>query len=316
MPGWSIDSASAQKVIAEFSRRKTPLVVDYEHQTLSKEENGQPAPAAAWFKSLEWREGQGLFATVELTAKAAESIRNREYRFFSPVFRYNPKTGEIVSLEMGALTNTPAIDGMAELTLRAAACFGAQTTNPENTMKLAELIGMLGLAADTPEADVVAALNARLNANPLADVAKALGLDEGTQASSIVAACSALKSKPVANGQAVPIAVVNELKTEIAALNSRLAEQDKADIEKKIEAALNDGRLMKPMEQWARDLAQSDVAALNSYLDAAEPIAALSGTQTRGKPPASNGESALTPDELAVCSAMGLTEKEFIEAKS
>ena len=70
---WHIDQAVASKVIGRFAARKNPAVVDYEHQTLHKETNGQPAPAAAWIKGLVWHEGRGLFGTVELTARARQA---------------------------------------------------------------------------------------------------------------------------------------------------------------------------------------------------------------------------------------------------
>lgn len=117
---WRIDRAIAAKVIARFNARKTPPVVDYEHQTLHKVANGQPAPAAAWMRALHWREGSGLWATVELTERAAALIRAGEYRFVSPVFAYDA-TGEILAIQMAAFTNAPAIDGMEPLAVQAAA---------------------------------------------------------------------------------------------------------------------------------------------------------------------------------------------------
>ena len=43
--------------------------------------------AAGWFKGLELREnGDELWGEVEWTPKAAEAIRNKEYRFVSPSF--------------------------------------------------------------------------------------------------------------------------------------------------------------------------------------------------------------------------------------
>ncbi|MGC4077277.1 MAG: phage protease [Rubrivivax sp.] len=118
---WHIDSTIATRVIDRFNARKTPLVIDYEHQTLRKETNGQPAPAAAWFKSLQWREGQGLFATAELTARAKAAIDAKEYLYFSPVFLFDPSTGDVTEVLMGAFTNYPAIDGMKPLSLDAVA---------------------------------------------------------------------------------------------------------------------------------------------------------------------------------------------------
>lgn len=121
---WRINAAIAARVIERFSVRRNPAVLDYEHQTLLKEDNGQPAPAAGWIRGLEWRDGSGLWATVELTERAADFIRRGEYKFISPVFAYDAGTGEVLAITMAAITNSPAIDGMEPLALRAAASAG------------------------------------------------------------------------------------------------------------------------------------------------------------------------------------------------
>lgn len=112
---WRINRAIAERVIAAFSAGQQPAVIDYEHQTLNKERNGQPAPAAGWIHALQWIEGKGLHALAELTEKARSQIRAGEYRYFSPVIQYSRKTGDVTRLLMGALTNHPAIHGMAAI---------------------------------------------------------------------------------------------------------------------------------------------------------------------------------------------------------
>lgn len=114
VPAWRIDGAIAARVIEAFNAAQ-PLVIDYEHQTLNKEKNGQPAPAAGWIHALQWIDGKGLYALAELTEKAKEQIKAGEYRYFSPVIQYSAKTGEVTRLLMGALTNNPAIHGMAAI---------------------------------------------------------------------------------------------------------------------------------------------------------------------------------------------------------
>lgn len=116
VPAWRINSTIAARVIAAFSTEQ-PAVIDYEHQTLHKEKNGQPAPAAGWIHALRWIEGKGLHALAELTEKALQQIKAGEYRYFSPVIQYSTKTGEVTKLLMGALTNNPAIHGMAALSV-------------------------------------------------------------------------------------------------------------------------------------------------------------------------------------------------------
>ena len=111
--GWVLNAAIASRLIAAFNAKKNPMVVDYEHQTVASKKNGKPAPAAGWVHGLEWREGKGLFAVgVKWTDAARASIQADEYRYISPVFQYDGKSGEVVSLINAALTNSPALDGM------------------------------------------------------------------------------------------------------------------------------------------------------------------------------------------------------------
>jgi hypothetical protein len=113
---WRIDREIAQRVIERFRAAKNPRVIDYEHQTLNSAENGQPAPAAGWFTGLEWVDGVGLFAVgVIWTERAKAMIRSNEYRYISPVFRFDKHTGEVLEIINAALTNVPALDGMLEL---------------------------------------------------------------------------------------------------------------------------------------------------------------------------------------------------------
>ena len=316
--GWTINQAQAAKVIERFRQRKTPMVIDYEHQTLRAEDNGQPAPAAAWFKELEWREGEGLFATIELTARAREAVNNKEYLFFSPVHRYHPKTGEVMELVMGALTNNPAIDGMEELSLRAAATFGA-TLEDETVDLLQKLLAKLDLDKNTTEEQALAALSKRLDADPLVGVKKALGEKDDADAATVVAACTALKAKAEQGEpdptQYVPVSALNSLKSEVASLSQQLKGQQDQQLESLIDEALEDGRLVKGMEDWARDLGKKDMAALNKYLETSQPIAALRGSQTRGESPVDEG-TGLTEDELAVCSRMGVKPEDFKKYKT
>ena len=317
VPSWHIDQAVANKVIERFHATKTKRVVDYEHQTLRKEENGQPAPAAGWYTDLEWREGQGLFAQVQLTQRAADYIAQGEYQYFSPVFAYHKVTGDVLDLQMGAITNAPAIDGMQELSLRAAASFGcfddSSEENPVNKLLLA-IAAALGLAENTTEEQAIAALSRHTT-----NLRNALGLDDKANGDELVAACTGLKAKAAVSvdpSQFVPVSAVSALQADIAALTARLGERDEKDLDSQITGALEDGRLHKSMEAWARDLGKSNRVALTAYLDTAAPIAALTRSQTNGNPPVADEKTGLTADELAVCSSMGITAEQFKAAKA
>lgn len=320
---WRIDAAIAAKVIERFTANKTPLVVDYEHQTLQTETNGQPAPAAGFIRDLQWREGYGLVAMVEFTARARQYVAGGEYKFFSPVFSYDKRTGAVQELLMGALTNNPALDGMTPIALRAAARFHLNTEEPAMINKhLLAICVALAIATDNQTEDQLglAALAAVKNRpDPLAKLRADLGLAETVGAEEVSTAVAALKTKAATAGNPDPkkfvgVEVVEDLRTQIAALSATSTARAIDDL---VKPALEDGRLLSAQEKWARDLGKSDIAALTAYLDGAAPIAALRRTQTDGQEPAGGKDgNGLTVAELAVCKATGIDPKAFATAKA
>lgn len=107
----------------KFPEPPTEICVDYDHLTLKAKAPGD-AKAAGWFKDVELRaDGTELWARVEWTETAADAIRGKEYRYFSPVIRwdYTTNKGEEIGaiLFNGAVTNTPFLQGMEPLALSA-----------------------------------------------------------------------------------------------------------------------------------------------------------------------------------------------------
>ena len=140
-----LDTAVASRLIDTVRQRKNKMVIDYEHQTLKTADNGHPAPAAGWFKDLEYVEGEGLFATdVEWTAAASTMIANREYKYISLVFPYD-RNGVPTNVYNAGLTNFPAIDGMQELQVMAARFYSHASTQELAVMnsKLGDLLKRL-----------------------------------------------------------------------------------------------------------------------------------------------------------------------------
>lgn len=116
LPGWTLNASNAAAIIEAAASRVDDFVIDYDHQTTHTSQNGQPAPAAGWFKRLEWHEGRGLLAVdVRWTARASSMIIAREYRYISPVFGFDAKTGEVKNLRSAAITNNPALDGLTDI---------------------------------------------------------------------------------------------------------------------------------------------------------------------------------------------------------
>lgn len=312
---WQLDGDIAAAMLARLSTRQTDIVVDYEHQTLNAEQNGQPAPAAGWIAplSVEWRPGVGVFAKmVDWTDAAKAHIAAREYRYISPVFSYDRETGAVLNLLHVALTNFPAIDGMEALIASATARFLADEALPkENVMDRAKLLALLGLSADASDEDIntaLAALKAQGDsANTLAQEVAALKAKEVELNAAIAAAKGDAETPNPA--KFVPVAVVEDLKKEIAALSAKFTTGEVDDL---VKSGLEDGRLLPAQEKWARDLGQQNIAALRTYLDSTSPIAALKSRQvTSTKVPES--ESDLSPEALAICKSMGVDPKDYLK---
>jgi phage I-like protein len=326
---WRIDAESASALMRRVAALKNDIPVDYGHQLLLAEENGKSAPAAGWLSrnAFAWREGSGFFhLSPSWTAAARAAIAADEYRYVSAVFSYDPATGHPLTIHSVALTNTPAIDGMSPLVAaltagikqQAARAALSSTQPPESRMdeELVEFLEELRWIVSIPAQSTVAALRAALQSalsqlpgGPTsADFAAAVSARRPLNLAQAVAALSVAKPDPA---RFVPVGVVESLKSELAALSVKIAGRE---VDEMIAPALADGRLLPAQEAWARDLGKSNVAALRSYIETAQPIAALRGTQTGGKTPAElaalkTGE--LTATQLAVCKAQGISPEDY-----
>ncbi len=296
LTGWYLDERNADRVLATLSAKLDDLVIDYEHQTLYTKENGQPAPAAGWFKgaAVEVRPGEGLFVVPEWTAAAKAALANREYRYLSPVIQYNKRTGEVLDIQMAALVNYAAIDGMRDLHELAAAKFNhspAQSTQ-ENPME--ELLKLFGLAPDASEEDAVTALKALQTEN--AELKQQV-----TDQEQAIAAAKAETPQTA-------VAAMQGLQAELAALKAQV---NGNEVDSLIHAALDEGKLVPAQEAWARDLGQTSIASLKGYLESAPAIAALKGSQTNGKQLDGDGNPVLSETDLAVCKQMEIDPDEY-----
>ena len=313
---WRMDAEIAAALIAQIDARANRLVVDYEHQTLLSADNGQPAPAAGWFKKLEWRE-DGLWAVdVEWTERARAMIEAGEYLYISPVFTYDKKTGAVLRLVNAALTNNPALDGMDAV----AAKFLADESTQEESLKMdiEELLNQLRWMLNMPALATAEEITAELQ--------KAINVIKGGQTDTAAASFSltaflagkdgeiaALKSATPDLSRFVPVETMTELRNQVAALSAKLNGKEVDDL---VEVALTSGKLLPAQESWARDLGKSNLAALTAYLDTAQPVAALSGTQTGGKEPDGKADGELSESELAMCKHMGVDPEEFKKTKA
>lgn len=288
-PCWLTNAEIAEKLIADIAARANPLVIDYEHQTLLSSENGQPAPAAGWFSALRWEEGVGLFSTVEWTERAIAHIDAGEYKFISPVISYDKATGAIKKIINAALTNNPAIDGMAEVVARLSAELNPQEKLSMDIEELLEnLRWLLNLPTLATKEDIANELQKALDAIKTTQ-GEAIAANSGV--AGLIAAQSAqiaaLKSAEPDEAKFVAVAKLTAIQNELAAFKAEKADAEVSNI---VEAALTAGRLFPAQKDAAIELGKSNLAALNKMIDGAQPLAALTGTQTGGKAPVAQAD--------------------------
>lgn len=317
VPAWVMNAENAQAILSAQSQLKSQFLVDYDHQTLRADKNGQPAPAAGWGGALEWREGDGLYATkMDWTPAALNAINAKEYRYISPVIKFDPKTGDVTGVPMAALVNFPALDGLNDLAAAAAQLF----TNPTQETNMEEILERLRYLLNLPLTSTPEDISAELDKLKVMITGSA-GTTEGlaallTAKADEIAALSAQITDQVDPTQYAPIAVVTELRSQLSVLSGNTLE---LQVEKLIKSGTDSGKLIGDFEKsWAAEMGKKDIAALQAYLDGAQPIAALSGMQSKGIAPDMTQTAALsaTAEEIAVAEQLGVSIDDIIKQRS
>lgn len=309
---WHLKDAEA--VIAASTAQGIDLVIDYEHQTEFAADNGQPAPAAGWVKELQVRDG-AIWGRVEWTEKAAAMLRAKEYRYLSPTFTHDKRTGEVILLHRAALTNAPAAVGRA---------LTSQQTEEDDSMDpiLKALLAALGLPEDcdqdkalakvkelTAGATAIAATKAALK--PLRD---SLKLGEDADVSAITSAAVKAIQTPSPEGaepdptKYVPRSEFDLVRTSLSQLQADLS-GGKATAA--VDAAIADGKVTPANRDWAMAYAKKDPDGFAEFVGKA-PVVVKPGSQLPAKKPAA-GE--LDTDEKALCKQLGITEEAFKKAR-
>lgn len=318
---WRLDATAAAKLIAVASARKDDYLLDYEHQIIHSQTNGKPVPAAGWFKALEWVEGKGLFATVDWTDEAKAAIKAKQYRYISPYFSFSPVTGEINGIINAALTNLPAIDGMAQ------AAASLYHTDPEESSMDKKLFERLLYLLNLPHTTTVDEMIGHLDkvktilqgGNAAATSVNLIQTLEGHQ-SALAAVQQALDQATTKAAASVdlslyvPVASVTALQQENTALKSQIAAADSQATTDLITAALTDGRLSPALKDWATELGKTNKAALSTYLGQAKGDPALSGQSqsATGKPAPSTAAAAFdNPESKKVAAMLGMTVEDL-----
>jgi phage I-like protein len=278
----------AKAVLDAFAANGADLPIDYDHQSLTADEKAGPVPAAGWIKELQARE-DGIWARVEWTPRAAELLANKEYRYLSPVFRYQVKDGRVVALTGAGLTHNP------NLYLQAVASRKEIHAVEE---LLERLIYMLNLPVTATPDEVAAELQKLIDRLKTAEAAAA-------QAAEQLAAAQAREPDPA---KYVPIALHKQVADQLAALQAEIARRD---AEAAVEAAMSARKVSPGMKEWALSYASRDLEGFKAFV-AAAPEIVPEGAHRRAE--SAHGVVLTDEDRIAI-RLLGMTEEEFAQAK-
>ncbi|MFO0971832.1 MAG: phage protease [Phycisphaerae bacterium] len=321
-----VDDAAAAAIVGTFRARGLDLPIDTEHATeqIRFPEFATPdatAPARGWIKALEAVPGQGIYAQVEWTARGAEFVQSKEYRYLSPAILVRKSDGRAIELSSVALTNKPAIAAMRPIVNREKTEGAGGASPPADhgqELTMIEIRKTLGLADGADEAACVTAIQAlREQAKPgkaagelRTAICKALEVQETVGDESLLTAVRSLKAaRPAGDGEDV-----KALRAELAAMKSAAAEsatqltalresQTTREANERIAAAKAAGKLTDAMlvpnsagVNHFSALAR-DEKAWNAWLDVQPVIAPAAGRVTQ---PNSTGGGTSPSDRKAL----------------
>ena len=282
---WLFDEQAGTLVQSSFLGRAIDLPIDWEHATQHRASKGESAPAAGWIKQLELRNG-ALWGLVDWTPRASEQVINREYRFLSPVFDFDPDTTRIARLVSAGLTNKPN--------------FLLTALNQENTevtpVTLSPaLLTALGLPATATEEQAIAAT---------------------TQ---LKATAQAVNTEKPNLEQFMPRADYDSVLQRATNAEQALAEQKKTEHTKQVDALITSatqaGKITPATVDYHRAACQDEtgLARFKAFVDAAPVVAAPSNLDER-KP--DKTATALNAEEQHVAKLLDMSEADFIKGNA
>lgn len=159
-----ITSERVQRFAANANNkvREIDLDIDYDHKMLTTK-------AAGWIKEVQAR-NDGLWGLIDWTEEAAQAIKKKEYKYFSPEFVdewQHPKTKQVYKdvLNGGGITNRPYLKDILPLNLSEYMAEhnneGSKTVTPEQLKALAK---QLGLPDDATGDQIMEAAQTKLSA--------------------------------------------------------------------------------------------------------------------------------------------------------
>lgn len=278
---FEFSESDADRVIAEFERRALEIPIDYEHLSLY----GEEAPAAGWINKL-IKTPEGLIGIIkELTTKAQNYIKEKEYKYYSPAFK---KIGQKIGwLHSVGLTNKPAFDALQS--------FKDNQSKQQKEDRMKDIIlKALGLEAFSEKTDEEIQTAATNKINEMAS-----GIKKTSDFLSLhgVETLEAFTEKVKG---LVPVEEKTALETELK----------KRDAEKVVTLAMSEGKVTEAMKNWAEGLATKDIEAFSDWAKVA-PKVVPDGEGTKQKKQDEETTLALTEDQKKICRMTGVSEDDY-----
>lgn len=299
-----VDEESVELIRNQFKGRALDLVIDYEHQTLKDVQ----APAGGWIKDI-YKGTDAVMAKVEWTSRAAEYLKNKEYRYLSPVVMVRKRDHKATALHSVALTNTPAIDGMFAIVNS----LNIEDNLEDKSMDLKKIAALLGLPETATEEEVQAALAA---------VQKTLEAEQKTDGDGTVPKADTQGDEPVANSTVLSLlglkedartedvaAVImalkagdGEIKAEVMALKKEMSERNASEL---VSLALKSGKISAAQTEWAKAYALSDKDGFKKFMDKAPVVVPQGKMELKDAPETGTAEC-----DMGILKNCGVSEED------
>lgn len=288
---------NVQQVLADSLARArgNELLIDFDHRSMAAQ-TMRDSRAAGWITGLDV-EGDRVMASVRWTPEGEAALKNRSFRFISPVFRNLPD-GRVVAIDGAGLVNEPALPQLRQL-----------ASKEDDMTPIDKIAGALGMPADKPD-DIVARVTALIGTETnLASIARAAGV-EGDQA--VTQICARLTATAPDPAQFVPMSTFKDVQTQLASVQKDIAT---GKAETALDRARDAGKLTPGMEEWATQLASKDLEQFEAWVAAAPVMVPVGQRQLAGREAPVKTDK-LTTEERQMASLIGVTEADFLATRN
>ena len=296
---FTVDDESFELIVSAFKERAIDIVIDYEHQTLADVQ----APAGGWIKDIIKVDG-AIVAKVEWTEKAAEYLKNKEYKYLSPVVLVRKSDNKAKQIHSVALTNTPAIDGMYAI-VNSNKIDTMKQVEGGNKMDLKKLIEVLGLDESATEEQILQAIAALTSTSEKDSDTKADDKATEMVANSIVLGLLGLNKDAKTEDVAASILALKAggADEKVEELSKKIA---KKEADEAVIIALKDGKITAAQKEWATEYALKDPTGFAGFLEKATRAVPISKTDLIDAP-----KSADVEVDMKALKNMGLSDEDI-----